>query len=200
MPAYLAEMFSIAFSLFIVIDAIGNVPFYIAFLKEIEPRKQKQIILREMLIALAIIILFNFIGNALLDFLHVQKDTVEVAGGVVLFLLSLKMLFPSPDDQDQEMKKIKEPFIVPLAVPLIAGPAVLATVMLYSHRETNFLIMIGAITISWLASLIILLAAPKLSQWVGEKGLIACERLMGFIMVLIAVQLFLNGVKDFLRT
>ncbi|MBI5346399.1 MAG: antibiotic transporter [Chlamydiae bacterium] len=193
----LTEMFSIAFSLFIVIDAIGNVPFYISFLKEIPPRRQTEIILREMLIALGVIIFFNFVGEALLSFLNIQKFTVEVAGGIVLFLLSLKMLFPSDVDTDKEMKKIKEPFIVPLAIPLIAGPAVLAMVMLYSHHGAWT--MIGAITLSWLASLGILLMAPMFVKFLGEKGLIACERLMGFIMVLIAVQLFLTGVSHYIK-
>jgi len=193
-------LFSLSLSIFIVLNAFGNIPLFLSLLKGIPKKRQKQIVIRELLIALFIIVLFNYIGVWLLKFLNVTQEIVQIAGGVVLFLLSLKMLFPSEKKEiEKELKKITEPFIVPLAIPLIAGPAVLAAVMVYSPQIPN-VIMIGAIFIAWLTTLIILVLSAHLSDVVGERGLMALERLMGFIMVLIAIQMFLSGFKTFMKT
>ena len=193
------SLFSIAFSLFLLMDSIGNIPFYITLLKGVDPRRQRYVIMREMLIALFIIILFNFIGNGLMHFLHVTHDTIQIAGGVILFLLCLKMIFPPPMIPAMSLPHDTEPLIVPLAVPLIAGPAVLAAVMIYSNQQTNSLVMIGAIFIAWAASLLILLASSYLKNLLGWRGIIAMERLMGLVMILIAVQMFLGGISSFMH-
>jgi multiple antibiotic resistance protein len=198
----LKTFFSLALSLFILMNAIGNTTLFLSVLKGIPPKRQKQIVLRELIIALVVIILFNYIGAALLKFLNVTQEILQVAGGIILFLLSLKMLFPSPEqeikDLEREFKKVIEPFVVPLAIPLVAGPAVLAAVMLYSNQFSD-LMMISSIVIAWVASLGILILSPLLSKWLGERGLIAVERLMGFIMVLISLQMFFTGIKTFMR-
>jgi len=192
-------LFSITLSLFIVMDAFGNIPLFLSLLHGIPKKRQIQIVIRELIIALFIIILFNYIGVWLLSFLNITQPIVQIGGGTVLFLLSLKMLFPAEKTkQKEDLKKITEPFIVPLAIPLVAGPAVLATVMLYSPQIPD-IIMIGAIIISWGASLLVLLISAHLSGWLKERGLIAIERLMGFILVLIAIQMFLSGFKTFMR-
>ncbi|MFA6118600.1 MAG: MarC family protein [Parachlamydiales bacterium] len=196
----LTTLFSIALSLFILLNAFGNISLFISLLKGIPKRRQTQIVIRELLIALFIIILFNYIGQYLLNFLDIKQETVRIAGGVVLFLLSLKMLFPPEKEKrevEQELIKITEPFIVPLAIPLIAGPAVLAAVMLYSQQISN-IIMVGAIIIAWLATFLILLSSPYISSKLGERGIVAIERLMGFILVMISIQMFLSGFKDFM--
>lgn len=190
-------LFWIAISLFLVMDSVGNIPLYMSILKDIPHKRQFVIILREMVIALFVIILFNFAGDGLLRLLHIHPQTVEIAGGLILFLLSLKMIFPSEQESESSYKKIKEPFIVPLAIPLVAGPAVLATVMLFSRKVDNSFIMISAIFLSWVASLLILLSSPFLSKILKEKGLMALERLMGFILVLLSVEMFVNGVLGF---
>jgi MarC family membrane protein len=192
-------IFSVAFSLFIILDAFGNIPLFLSLLKGIPRKRQTQIVIRELLIALFIIILFNYIGAWILDFLNLTQEIVQIAGGIILFLLSLRMLFPKEKaKQEQEYEKITEPFIVPLAIPLLAGPAVLAAVILYSTQYDN-IVMISAIVISWLATLLILVLSSFLTEILKNKGLIALERLMGFIMVLIASQMFLTGLKTFMR-
>jgi multiple antibiotic resistance protein len=192
-------MLYIAFTLFLLIDSIGNIPYFIHLLKGIPPHRQRYLILREMLIALAAIICFNFIGDLFLGFLHITRATVQIAGGVILFLISIKMIFPSTKDNSSlELQNIGEPLIVPLAIPLIAGPAVLAAVMLYSHEEPNY-IMLPAIFIAWSASLAVLIFSPLLSKMLGKKGILALEKLMGLIMVLISVQMFLEGIKTFFQ-
>lgn len=177
-------------------DPLGNIPFYISVLKEIPVKRQRQVILRELLIALFVIVLFHFVGEHLLDFLGISQDTVQIAGGLILFLISLRLIFPNPGDEEK-LKLAGEPFIVPLAIPLVAGPSVLAAVMIYSRQIESTLVMIIAIILAWAASLIILLSSPTLGVKLGKKGIIACERLMGLILTFLAVQMFLTGVSDF---
>jgi multiple antibiotic resistance protein len=192
------SMLSIAFSLFLLMDPIGNIPFYISFLKGLDPRRQRKVIIRELLIALFIIILFNFLGDGLMRFLHIQNDTIQIAGGIILFLLCLKMIFPPPHDPNESLPHDTEPFIVPLAVPLVAGPSVLAAVMIYSKQEGSNWIMVGAIMIAWGASLIILLGSSFLKSILGWRGILALERLMGLVLILIAVQMFMSGLSAFM--
>ena len=152
-----------------------------------------------MIIALGIIIVFNFAGDALMKFLHVENDTIQIAGGIILFLICLKMIFPPPHDPNESLPHEAEPFIVPLAVPLIAGPSVLAAVMIYTKQEGSNWLMVGAILLAWGASLIILLSSSWLKNLLGWKGILAMERLMGLILTLIAVQMFLSGVSAFIE-
>ena len=192
------SLYAIAFSLFLLMDPIGNIPFYISFLKGLDPKRQRWVICREMIIALGIIISFHFLGNGLMKFLRVEEDTIQIAGGIILFLLCLKMIFPPPHDPNESIAHDSEPFIVPLAVPLVAGPAVLAAVMIYAKQEEDSLIMVGAILIAWLSSLVILLASSFLKQVLGWRGIVALERLMGLVLILISVQMFLSGLSAFI--
>lgn len=193
------EILSIAFSLFLLMDSIGNIPFYISFLKKVAKKRQKVIILRELLIALFIIFLFSFLGNGLMRFLHIGQETVQISGGIILFLMSLKMVFPNLLKTQDSLPHDPEPFIVPLAIPLIAGPAVLAAVMIYSKQVENVFIMCGAILIAWFLSLLVLLSAPFLGGALGQRGIIAMERLMGLILILISVEMFLSGISEFVE-
>jgi MarC family membrane protein len=181
-------------------DPIGNIPLYISILKGMNPKRQRVIILRELVVALAIIIVFAFLGNGLMDFLKIECATIQIAGGLILFLLCLKMIFPPPHETHEiPPHNETEPFIVPLAVPLVAGPGVLAAVMIFAQQETHPLVMVGAILIAWIASLLILLCSSFLKRILGAKGIIALERLMGLILILISVQMFLSGLGSFLQ-
>lgn len=183
----------ISVTLFLIMDPLGNIPAFIALLKDFSPRKQRIIVLREMLIALGVIILFNFLGEQILDALHISHPTVQLAGGLILFIIALQMIFPRshhvPNPHPHE-----DPLIVPLAIPLVAGPSILGTVMIYAHQENDPLKMTSAIFIAWIASTIILLASSFLKQLLGSRVLIAGERLMGFIMTIIAVESISQGV------
>lgn len=193
-------MFSMAFALFLLMDPIGNIPIFVSVLKDIDPSRQRKIIMRELIIALFIIIVFNFIGDALLGFLKVTMPTLLISGGIILFLIALKMIFPGKRDPEVDLPQDKEPFIVPLAMPLVAGPAVLAAVMLYSgQHENKMIITVGAIVIAWCFSTLILLSSSLWKKLLGWRGLIACERLMGLILTLIAIQMFLEGFELFLK-
>ena len=194
------SLLSMAFALFLLMDPIGNVPIYVSVLKDIDPARQRKIIIRELVIALIIIILFNFVGDALLRFLNVTMPTILISGGIILFLIALKMIFPGKRDPDVELPQDKEPFVVPLATPLVAGPAVLAAVMLYSGQyKEDTMLTVWAIIIAWAASTLILLSSSLWKKLLGGRGLVACERLMGLILTLIAVQMFLEGIEMFMK-
>ena len=193
----LATIFSVSFSLFLLMDPIGNIPIFLSVLKSVDPKRQKIIILRELLIALFVIIAFTFLGTPLLNLIGVQQHTVMIAGGIILFIIALKMVFPPPKDAEMKLRQDKEPLIVPLAIPLVAGPAVLAAVILYSREQMSILITIFSILIAWVASTLILLISPFFERHLGPRGILACERLMGLLIVLIAVQMFLEGIGDY---
>ncbi len=192
-------MLAMAFSLFLLMDSVGNVPLFIAILKGIPRKRQLQIILREMLIALVIMVLFNFLGDYLLNALQVTQYSVLISGGIILFLIALKMIFPSKEAEHAPTPD-KEPFIVPLAVPLVAGPAVLAAIILYSRQETGSFSSVLAIVAAWVVTTLILLSSTFLNKIMGPRGIIACERLMGLILTMIAIQMFLEGLAQFLTS
>lgn len=177
-------------------DSIGNIPIFLSVLKEIKPKRQRFIIFRELVIALIIIIGFFFIGDYVLGILHISQPAILISGGVILFLIGLKLIFPTQEEQFK-IEKGGEPFLVPLAVPLISGPAVLAAVMLYSHQKVDHWVVIGAILIAWAASTVILLCAVPLKKILKERGLAAVEKFTGLVLIMIAVQMFLNGIQIF---
>lgn len=187
-------LFSISLSLFLLMDPIGNIPVYISLLKEIDQKRALWIILREMIFALVIIILFGMFGKGLLSVLDVTQDAVHISGGVVLFMIAIKMIFPVKNGLCDALYSEGEPFIFPLAIPLIAGPSVLAAVMIYSGQIDSNLVLYSSITIAWFASMIILLTSAIIKKWLGIRGICALERLMGLILMLIAINMLLKGI------
>jgi multiple antibiotic resistance protein len=180
-------------------DPIGNISSYLSLVKELNPKRQNWIILREMLIALLVMLAFNELGEYIFIFLHLSETTVRLSSGVILFLVAIKILFTSTDNPRMNLPE-GEPFIFPLAVPLFAGPSLLATIMLYAHLEAYQSIMLSAILIAWLVSIAILLFAHPIKRLLGNNGLKACERLIGMVLVLVAVQRFLEGILLFWAT
>ena len=195
------DLFALAFSLFLLMDPVGNVPVFASLLKNLSPKRQLIVILREMLIALTIIIIFSFIGNRLLTLLKISQETLLISGGIILFLIALRMIFPRGKESAFEEPEGGEPLIVPLAIPLVAGPSVLASVMIYAHRniEASSLTLVGAICIAWVASTLILLMCSFLKKILGVRGITALERLMGLILTLLSIQMLLEGLSLFMK-
>lgn len=192
------SFFSVTLSLFLLMDSIGNIPLYIAILKGIPARRQIRIIIRELLIALGFIVLFQFAGQGLLNLLGVAQDALLIAGGLILFIIALRMIFPPEDIEVFEISRKEEPFLVPLAIPFVAGPSIFSAVIIYSNDMAPFMLTLS-IVVAWLFTLIILLIAPYLKRLLRDYGIIACERLMGLILILIAGQMFLDGLRIFLN-
>ncbi len=185
------SVISVTTSLFFVLNALGNVPFFVGILNSYSAKKQRRIIVREMLIALFILVCFNFFGNEILKVLGIDQCVVGIAGGTLLFLIALSMIFPK---KNHLKVPNREPFVFPLAIPAVAGPGAITAVMIYSQQAQGSFWMLLPIGLAWLCSSLILLASSNIKTFLGQKGLIACERLGGMVISLIAVQMFTTGV------
>jgi MarC family membrane protein len=179
-------------------DPLGNVPLFLSILKNVNAKKHKPIIIREMFIALVTILVFALVGDGILNLLNISSSSLSISGGILLFIIALRMIFATDLEEVESHPRSTEPFIVPLAIPLVAGPSILAAVMIYAKKEPNPVNMIVAILIAWVASFIILLLSDDLKRVLKQSAIAALERLMGLILTLIAIQMFLEGLQDFL--
>lgn len=185
--------------LLLVMDPIGNIPLFVSALRQVEAPRRAQVILRECAIALAVLLAFVFFGGTLLGILGLSDPSLTIAGGLILFLIALRMIFRHPEGVFGESAG-GEPFIVPLATPAIAGPAAIATVMLLvSRAPERVLEWCIAVTVALLVSAGVLTAAERIAKLAGERGLLAFERLMGLILTAIAVEMLLRGIETFVR-
>ena len=188
-------LLSITLTLFLLMDPFGNIPLFLAQLSRYDPKQRRLILFREMLIALVVILVFQWVGDVALNFLGIEPASLHISGGVILFIIALKMIFNSYSN-DQDLTG--EPFIVPLAIPMIAGPAILAAVTILAHQYGTFLVSLS-ILISWVLSGIVLLMSTFLQKFLKTKGLLALEKLMGLILTLLAVQMMMAGIRMFIN-
>lgn len=187
------SVFSAIFlTLFFVIDALGHIPTFLQLLEPYSPKERLKITIRELFFALGLMIVFHYLGELLLSLLGINTATVQLAGGIMLFLIAIRLIFANENEKTKwGPQKI---FFVPIATPIIAGPSVLAIIMVFAQKETSTPLVMGAIFTAWFLSSLIFLGARPIYQLVKEKGLDACQRLMGLIVALIAVQLVLEGI------
>jgi multiple antibiotic resistance protein len=184
--------------LFLILDPLGNVPVFLSLLKSLPPRRQRLVLVRELLIALGVLFVFLWAGKIVLDAMHIRQESVSIAGGIVLFLIGLRMIFPPPEGLLGELPE-GEPFIVPMAIPLVAGPSGMAAVILMGSQEPNRLAEWSlALFLAWLGTALILFSATYLYKVLGTRVLTAVERLMGMLLVTLSVQMFLDGVAGYL--
>ena len=191
---------SVAVLMFLVMDPLGNIAFFIAALSTVDPKRQRIVLVRELVIALVALVVFLFVGRSFLQMLNVSGDALTIAGGVILLLIALRMIFPAAEKPLKESID-GEPFIVPLAIPYVAGPSAMATELLLMNKEPDrWPEWLLAICLAWLACTVILYFASALRKYLTDRGLIAVERLMGMVLVTVAVQMLLTGTTEFLRT
>ena len=184
--------------LLLVTDPLGNVPLFVAALRAVPPHRKAFVILRECLIAFTILLLFLMFGHRFMDALGLSDVSLQIGGGVILFLIALRMVFPVPDGIFGT-GPAGEPFIVPLAIPAIAGPSALATVLLLVSREPDRLLeWVGALAVALATSAVVLVFADRLQRRLGERVMIAFERLMGLVLIAIAVEMMLKGLRAFI--
>jgi len=180
-------------------DPLGNLPIFMTVLKHLEAKRQRIIIIREMVIALIVMLLFLFVGEKILIILNLKTETVSISGGIILFLIAIKMIFPS-EENNNGVSSDEEPFLVPLAIPLVAGPSLLATLMLLSHQylhDMSYLVL--SLLIAWCFTMIILLLSGLFLKLFGAKGVNALERLMGLVLIMLSTQMFLDGIRAWFK-
>lgn len=195
------SLYTAAITLFLVLDPIGNIPIFLSVLGDLDTKRRRKIIIRETVIALLILAAFLFFGKFILRGMNISPPAVSIGGGIVLFLIALRMIFPASKRENASRKEDveEEPLIVPLAVPLLAGPSTMATLILFATQEPNRLLTwFLALVIAWLAASLVLLGADFLRKRLGRRALAALERLMGMILITMATEMLLTGIRSFL--
>ncbi|WP_243371481.1 MarC family protein [Geotalea sp. SG265] len=183
----------------LVMDPLGDIPFFISALKNVPEYRKKKVILRELLIALALLVLFMFQGAKILKMLSISGPSLTIAGGIILLLIAIKMIFPAKGEFMENIVA-EEPLIVPLAIPYVSGPSALITVTLVMSREPHrWKEWLLALVFAWVVTGAILIMCTELERVLGERGVIALERLMGMILTTIAVEMTLNGIMAFIN-
>jgi MarC family membrane protein len=186
--------------LLLVTDPFGNVPLFVTALKDVPPRRRPRIVVRECAIAFILLLIFMFFGRHFLTALQLSEVSLRIGGGVILLMIAIRMVFPHPDGVLGRSEH-GEPFIVPLAIPALAGPSALATVLLFSSNNLNDIMVhvaaLAAVGVVWLA---VFLGAEKLQAALGPQVMTAFERLMGLILTAMSVEMLLSGVRAFIKT
>jgi MarC family membrane protein len=184
--------------LILITDPIGNIPIFANALKHVAPERRARVILREILIAFALLLTFMFVGESFLRVMNLSELSLQIGGGVILFLIALRMVFPPASAAESEIKT--EPLIVPLAIPAVAGPSALATVLLLvSQQPDRRLEWIGALCVTMLVSAVVLVSAERIQRIIGDRLVVAAERLMGLVLVSVAIEMMLRGIKTFVQ-
>lgn len=190
---------SAALLLFLILDPLGNIPVFLSLLRGLPARRQRIVLARELVIALGVLMAFLWGGKYALELMHLRQESVSIAGGIVLFLIGIRMIFPPPEGLMGEIPD-GEPFIVPMAIPLVAGPSGMAAVMLMGSNDPGRLMDWSlALLLAWGATAAILFSATYLYKWLGIRVLTAVERLMGMLLVALSVQMLLDGLGTYLK-
>ena len=193
------EILSISVTLFLIMDGFGNIPIFLPILEKVPANRRRRVLVRELMIALVVIVGTVLCGRYVMEFLGLRQESVSIAGGIILFIIALRMVFPTRNLQGEE-EIDGEPLLVPLAVPLIAGPSLLAVLLLFATAEPGRTVdLLLAAGLAWMATFVVLFASTFLLRCMTKRGLVAVERLMGMVLVALAVQLFLDGVSKYLK-
>ena len=193
------DILSAGLTLLLIMDPLGNIPLFLSVLKTVEDdRLRRKILIRELFFALLVLLLFLFVGQHLLQLLNLRQEAVSISGGIVLFLISIRMIFPSEKGVMGDLPD-GEPFFVPLAVPLLAGPSTLAMLILLARSQPERIFeWLIAVLGAWSVTSIIMLSSTKLNKLIGKRGLMAVERLMGMVLVAISVQMLMDGISSYM--
>ena len=194
------SILSAAILLFLILDPLGNIPVFLSLLKPLPAARRNWVLGRELLIALVVLLIFLWAGQYILLAMHLRQESVSIAGGIVLFLIGIRMIFPTAEGIFGDVPE-GEPIIVPMAIPLVAGPSGMAAVMLMGNSEPGRLWDFSlALGMAWVATALILFSATSLYKLLGRRVLVAVERLMGMLLVALSVQMFLDGIAAYLAS
>ncbi len=183
--------------LILITDPVGNIPIFANALKNVAPERRARVILREVLIAFLLLLAFMFVGSSFLKLMNLSELSLQIGGGVILFLIALRMVFPPPKQESDGL--VGEPLIVPLAIPAIAGPSALATVLLLvSQAPEKRLEWIAALCVTLSVCAVVLVLAERIQRIAGDRFVVALERLMGLVLVAVSIEMLLRGVKIFI--
>ncbi|RUO42687.1 hypothetical protein CWE15_04545 [Aliidiomarina taiwanensis] len=191
------DIWTALITLLLIMNPLGNLPIFLSVLRHVEQKRRRIVLARELIFALIIMIIFLYAGTGLLESLGLRQEAVGIAGGIIMFIIALRMIFPQPGGV-LGLPAGEEPFLVPLATPLISGPSLLASLILLANQSPDRMLdwtlaAVGA----WFVSAVVLMFSSVFLRALGQRGLNAIERLMGMILIMIAVQMFLDGIMDY---
>lgn len=186
-------------TLALVMDPFGNIPLFIGALKKVSPERRKFVLMRELIIAFVIMFSFLFLGRWFLHAFGISEYSLSIAGGILLFLISVNLVFGGDEEDAKSSPKEDEPFIVPLAIPLVAGPAALSMVMVLAAQQPNKWIVLAAMIAASVFNFIVLMSSFPISNLLGKRGLMAIERLTGMILILMSVDMIMGGISKFIE-
>lgn len=192
------SLFDVTLIFFLIMNPIGNLNAYLTLTHGIESKRKTFIVLREMLIALFVMLCFNFLGDTVFDFLGLSETAVKISSGVIIFLVAIKIIFGSGEGLRNHLQE--EPFVVPIAIPLVASPSLLAMIMLSAHLTPLLSQTLPAVLIAWFLSFMIFLFAEPIKRVFKTAGLKACEKVIGLVLVLLGVQTICSGIELFWKT
>jgi len=190
-------LFALASNFFLIANPIGNIPTVVALVKDFPLERQRIIVLREAIFALMVAIGFQFIGRELLNYLQIKTYAVSITGGLLLFFVAIRMMFPSHGPKEKSALK-QEPFLVPIATPTISGGGVMSSIMIYSGLTENPLLVTSALLVAWCAVIPVMFLSIYLKKILGNRGILALEQLMGMVLVLLSMKLLVQGFRIFL--
>ena len=192
------QVISLAITLFFVLDPFGNLPIVLSLLHKVEESRRWKVVLRESLIALFLLVVFYAVGPQFISLLGVDSSDLTICGGVVLGIIALKLVFPD-EGGSHNKEQDAEPFIVPLAIPLMAGPSALATVMIMAAQSAaQPLAGLGMMTLAWFVTALLLILGVRLGSFIPSRLLVAFERLSGLLLAVISVHMIMTGVRAYL--
>jgi len=193
------DIWTASITLLLIMNPLGNLPIFISVLRHVQPKRRKVVLARELIFALIFMLIFLFLGSSLLSSLGLKQEAVGIAGGIILFIIALRMIFPQPGGV-LGLPAGEEPFIVPLAIPLISGPSLLASLILLANQAPDRMVdwTIAAVA-AWVISSTVLMFSSVFLRALGQRGLNAIERLMGMILIMISVQMFLDGIMKYVE-
>jgi MarC family membrane protein len=187
--------------LIVITDPLGNTPLFLSSLKRVKPERRLRVISRECAIAFVVLLVFLLFGKQVLGVLHLSADTLRVAGGVILLLIAINMIFPGSGAKMGGDEGDGEPFIVPIAIPLISGPSAMVTAILIGASDPSRMLQwVGALAVTMLVTFVVFLGSTRLEKVLGHRVIAAIERLMGLVLTAVAVDMLMGGFASYIRT
>jgi multiple antibiotic resistance protein len=192
------SVFSLAMGLFLMANPIGTVPVFVSLTKQFDFHRQRVILFREAVLSMVLAYIFLFLGAPFLNVIHIEQYAVSISGGILVFLIALNMIFPHHGDT-KEKAHMQEPFLVPIATPLISGGGVFALIAVYAKQEQDYAKMSLAIFLAWIAVIIVVVSSSYLKKILGNRGLLIMEQLMGMLLLMLAIHIMCNGAHYFIQ-
>ena len=196
-------MLSTMISLFVIVDPLGSSSVFATLTKDMTAQQQKRIAWKAVTMSILLLITFGFVGQAILSYMHISLNAFKVAGGMLLFVAAFRMImgFHDPEQLTSEKsayKDVSNIALFPISIPLLAGPGVLTTTLLFTTEANHFLdygVLIFSIVSIQFTALACMLGAGKLARIFGQSGIGIIARIMGILLAALAVQFVVDGIK-----